>query len=62
MLLLDDYSNYLWIFPLAHKFDVYDEFLIFHAHIRTQFACHIKNVQCDNGREFDNSSFPKFCE
>ncbi|KAK6780427.1 hypothetical protein RDI58_022611 [Solanum bulbocastanum] len=61
VLFLDDFSKYLWTFPLGRKSDVYDIFLAFKAHISTQFERNIKNVQCDNGREFDNNSFWDFC-
>jgi hypothetical protein len=33
---------------------------IFFAHTRTQFGTTIKSVQCDNGREFDNSQARTF--
>ena len=62
VLLLDDYSNYLWTFPIARKSDVFDTFLVFKNHIFTQFERNIKNVQCDNGREFDNGPFRDFCK
>jgi hypothetical protein len=32
--------------PLSHFF----------AYVSTQFGCTIQSIQCDNGREFDNSS------
>ena len=32
----------------------------FFSYVTTQFGCTIKNVQCDNGREFDNSSARSF--
>ena len=62
VLFLDDYSNYLWTFPIAKKSDVYDRFLVFKTHILTQFESNIKTVQCDNGLEFDNSPFWEFCK
>jgi len=36
-------------------------FLVFRKVIRTQFEWDIKNIQCDNGREFDNGPFWEFC-
>jgi hypothetical protein len=35
-------------------------FLIFFSFVATQFSTSIKSVQCDNGREFDNSSSRSF--
>lgn len=60
VLFLDYYSNFLWTFPLAKKLEVFDKFLEFKSHIFTQFERNIKNVQCDNGREFDNDHFRSF--
>ena len=58
---LDDYTNYLWTFPLKTKAQVYTTFLSFRTYIKTQFEREIKAFQCDNGREFDNSPFHDFC-
>lgn len=62
ILFLDDFSKYLWTFPIGQKSDVYDVFLAFNAHISTHFERNIKTVQCDNGREFDNGPFWEFCK
>jgi hypothetical protein len=37
-------------------------FLQYHAYIKTQFERKIKCFQCDNGKEYDNALFHKFCE
>lgn len=62
VLFLDNYTNFLWTFPIKTKSEVYDVFLSFRNFIRTQFEKEIKTFQCDNGREFDNGPFHKFCE
>lgn len=61
LLLLDDYSNFLWTFPIGKKSQVYPIFLSFSALIQTQFEKNIKCFQCDNGKEFDNDLFKLFC-
>lgn len=61
VIFLDDYSNFLWTFPISNKSQVYSIFLSFKALIKTQFKREIKNIQCDNGREFDNGPFKSFC-
>lgn len=62
VLFLDDYSNFLWTFPLMHKSDVIRIFTSFHAYVRTQFERSIKCIQCDNGGEFANRRFWELCQ
>jgi histone deacetylase 1/2 len=62
ILFLDDFTNFLWTFPIANKSQAYSTFLHFRNHIKTQFERDIKCFQCDNGKEYDNSLFHKFCE
>lgn len=47
-------------FPLRIKFDTFSTLTNFFAYARTQFGAIVKAVQCDNGREFDNSSSRTF--
>ncbi|KAD7477448.1 hypothetical protein E3N88_00584 [Mikania micrantha] len=58
---LDDYTNYVWTFPLANKSSVYSIFLKFHSYLTTQFERGIKSFQCDNGTEYNNKLFHAFC-
>ena len=60
MLILDDCSHYLWTFPLRFKSDTFTTLANFFSYVRTQFGATVKAVQCDNGREFDNSSTSTF--
>jgi hypothetical protein len=55
LVILDDCSHYIWTFPLRLKSDTFATLSQFFAYVRTQFGTTIKSVQCDNGREFDNS-------
>ena len=57
VLFLDNYTNFLWTFPISTKSQVYNLFIRLRTYIRTQFERDIKAFQCDNGREFDNNSF-----
>jgi hypothetical protein len=52
----DDFTHYLWTFPLKHKSDTFTTLSNFFAYVSTQFSRIVKAIQCDNGREFDNSS------
>jgi len=42
------------------KYDTFPTLANFFVYVATQFGTHIKAVQCDNGREFDNSSARTF--
>ena len=60
LVLLDDYTHFVWTFPLRHKSDVAKHIMSFHAYATTQFSSPIRAFQTDNGREFDNSVLRKF--
>jgi hypothetical protein len=60
LLILDDYSHYLWTFPLRLKSDTFPTLSHFFAWVSTQFGRTVRAVQCDNGREFDNSTSRSF--
>jgi hypothetical protein len=60
LITIDDFSNYMWTFPLALKSDVHEKFHHFHAFIHTHFHTTIGTIQCDNGREFDNMANSSF--
>jgi hypothetical protein len=60
LVILDDCTHYLWTFPLRLKFDTFSTLAGFIAYASKQFTAPVKAVQCDNGREFDNSSARAF--
>jgi len=60
LVIIDDFSHYAWTFPLRLKSDTFATISNFFAYVRTQFDTPVKAVQCDNGREFDNSSARTF--
>jgi hypothetical protein len=60
LLIIDDRSHFVWTFPLRVKSDTFSTLPIFFAFVSTQFDCTIKAVQCDNDREFDNTSSRAF--
>ncbi|KAJ9543513.1 LOW QUALITY PROTEIN: hypothetical protein OSB04_023220 [Centaurea solstitialis] len=56
ILFLDDFSHFLWVFPLRVKSDVFKVFCTFRAYVVNQFKTNIQSFQCDNGREFNNAN------
>jgi hypothetical protein len=55
LVILDDFTHYLWTFPLKLKSDTFTTLSNFFAYMSTQFGRTVKAIQFDNGREFDNS-------
>ena len=37
VLFLDQFSHYMWVFPIKHKYDVFENFVQFRSHVRNQF-------------------------
>jgi hypothetical protein len=60
LVVVDDFSHYSWTFPLRVKSEAFPTLSHFFAWVSTQFGLTIKAVQCDNGREFDNSTSRAF--
>jgi hypothetical protein len=60
LVILDDCSHFVWIFPLRVKSDTFSILLKKFAFVSTQFGRTIKVVHCNNGREFDNASSRAF--
>jgi hypothetical protein len=56
LIILDDFTHYLWTFLLKLKSDTFTTLSNFIAYVSTQFGRTVKAIQCDNGHEFDNSS------
>jgi hypothetical protein len=60
LLILYEFSHYLWTFPLRQKLDTYPTLSHFFAWVSTEFSRTIRNVQCDNGRKFYNNASRDF--
>jgi hypothetical protein len=56
LVILDDFTHYLWTFPLKLNSDTFTNLSHIFAYVPTQFGRTVKAIQCDNGCEFDNSS------
>uniref|UniRef100_A0A8R7TR30 Integrase catalytic domain-containing protein n=1 Tax=Triticum urartu TaxID=4572 RepID=A0A8R7TR30_TRIUA len=60
LVIVDDYSHFMWTFPLRKKSDTAGILLNFVAYIRTQFSRTLVAMQADNGTEFINSTVTSF--
>jgi hypothetical protein len=56
LVILDDFTHYLWTFSLKLKSDTFTTLSNFFAYVSTQFGRTVKAIHCDNRLEFDNSS------
>ncbi|GJY80618.1 ribonuclease H-like domain-containing protein [Tanacetum coccineum] len=54
---LDNFSHFVWIYPLHKKSDLFDTFVGFRAYVNNQFNVDIKALQRDHGGEYDNTRF-----
>ena len=57
---LDDFTHYLWTFPLKLKSETFNTLRNFHSYVLTHFHCRVQFIQSDNGREFDNNAARSF--
>lgn len=62
VIFLDQFTHFVWVYPLRKKSDAFSKFLHFRAYIKNQFHMNIQIFQCDNGKEYDNSHFHQFCD
>jgi hypothetical protein len=60
LVILDDFTHYLWTFPLRVKSDTFCTLATFIAYASTQFDASVKPIQCNNSDEFDKSSTRTF--
>ncbi|KAK9054019.1 hypothetical protein SSX86_025095 [Deinandra increscens subsp. villosa] len=62
MLILDDYSRYMWVYFLRSKDDAFDTFKKFRSQVESQLDHKIKSLRSDRGGEFTSSKFKEYCE
>jgi histone deacetylase 1/2 len=60
LIIVDDFSHFMWTFPLRRKSDTADTILAFISYIRTQFSRPLVAMQADNGTEFINSTITSY--
>ncbi|PKU72844.1 Retrovirus-related Pol polyprotein from transposon TNT 1-94 [Dendrobium catenatum] len=58
---IDDYSRKVWIFLLKSKDETFSKFLEWKSMVENQKNRKLKVLRTDNGLEFCNESFNKFC-
>jgi hypothetical protein len=61
LVIVDDYSHYYWVFFLESKDEVFEHFRSLALRLNNEHPNCLKAIRCDNGTEFKNASFDKFC-
>ncbi|KAF9663835.1 hypothetical protein SADUNF_Sadunf17G0093300 [Salix dunnii] len=54
LIIIDEYSRYVWLFPMARKSEVATIFPMFIKRMENQFSTTVKIIQSDGGGEFVN--------
>ncbi|KAK0586137.1 hypothetical protein LWI29_001641 [Acer saccharum] len=60
--LIDDYSRKLWLYLLKSKDQAFESFKAWKRLVENQTSKKLKILRTDNGLEFCNENFNKFCE
>jgi transposase InsO family protein len=61
LVIVDDYSRYSWVFFLESKDQVFEHFWLLTLRLNNEHSNCLKAIRSDNGTEFRNTSFDKFC-
>uniref|UniRef100_A0A2N9GG47 CCHC-type domain-containing protein n=1 Tax=Fagus sylvatica TaxID=28930 RepID=A0A2N9GG47_FAGSY len=62
MSFIDDYSRKAWVYFLKNKSEAFAKFKIWKAEVENQTRRKIKCLRTDNGTEYRDGDFLKFCE
>jgi len=60
--LIDDYSQYGYVYLLSHRYEVLDEFKHFLGEMETQLERRVKILRTDRGCEYLLDMLKEFCE
>jgi len=58
---IDDHSKKVWVYFLRHKSDVFEAFKKWKAMVENETGLKIKKLRSDNGGEYEDNEFKKFC-
>jgi transposase InsO family protein len=59
--IVDDYSQYFWVFFLKSKDEVFENFQSLALRLNNEHLYCLKVIRSDNGTDFRNASFDQFC-
>ncbi len=58
---INDHSRKVWVYFLRHKSDVFEAFKKWKAMVENETGLKIKKLRSDNGGEYEDNEFKKFC-
>ncbi|KAK1560861.1 hypothetical protein Q3G72_031677 [Acer saccharum] len=58
---INDHSRKVWVYFLKHKSEVFDAFKRWKARVENETGLKIKKLHSDNGGEYKDSEFKRFC-
>jgi hypothetical protein len=58
---IDDFSRRTWVYFLKLKSEVFDKFLVYKALVENKFGHQIQKLRKDNGGEYVNNNFTRYC-
>nr|GEU74772.1 zinc finger, CCHC-type [Tanacetum cinerariifolium] len=61
LLLVDDYSRYMWVYFLSTKDQVFDTFKEYKKSIENELRTTLKMLRTDRGGEFTSNKFTQYC-
>ena len=61
LVIVDEFSHFFSVIPLARKSDVFAEFQKWHADMAAITGRRLRRITTDNGSEFANRRFRRFC-
>ncbi|PRQ51221.1 putative RNA-directed DNA polymerase [Rosa chinensis] len=59
---IDDYTKFVWVYPLINKSDTFSTFVKFHNFVSTQFRHNILSLQTDGGGEYNSKAFRNYLD
>jgi len=61
VVIVDNYSHFIWTSFLASKDESFDKFLVFLKKTEKRITYSLVCLRSDHGKEFENSSFIDYC-
>ena len=61
MVMVDDFTRYIWVILLRSKFDALEHIEALCTRLQNEKSLKIDRIQSDHGKEFKNSYMESFC-